>query len=74
LGTTDFLDVLDAARQEYMLEEQQVNAQLTVVLAYIVLYKTLGCGWELYQSFRQSRHQSLSSPPRSAGHRARAPY
>ncbi len=48
-GITDFLNVLDAARQEYALEEQYEIAQLEVVLAYIALYNALGGGWELYQ-------------------------
>jgi NodT family efflux transporter outer membrane factor (OMF) lipoprotein len=48
-GITDFLNVLDAARQKYELEEQYAIARLAVVVAYISLYKALGGGWELYQ-------------------------
>jgi NodT family efflux transporter outer membrane factor (OMF) lipoprotein len=48
-GITDFLNVLDAARQKYELEEQYAVARLAVVVAYIALYKALGGGWELYQ-------------------------
>jgi NodT family efflux transporter outer membrane factor (OMF) lipoprotein len=48
-GISDFLNVLDAVRQEYVLQEQYVSAQQAVVLAYIALYKALGGGWELYQ-------------------------
>jgi NodT family efflux transporter outer membrane factor (OMF) lipoprotein len=48
-GIGDFLNVLDAARQEYALQEQLVSAQQAVLLAYIALYKALGGGWELYQ-------------------------
>ena len=48
-GITDFLNVLDAVRQEYELQEQYVSAQQAVALAYIALYKALGGGWELYQ-------------------------
>ena len=48
-GISDFLNVLDAARQEYELEEQSATAQLAVALAYIALYKALGGGWELFQ-------------------------
>lgn len=48
-GISDFLNVLDAVRQEYALQEQYVSAQQAVALAYIALYKALGGGWELYQ-------------------------
>jgi outer membrane protein TolC len=48
-GITDFLNVLDAARQKYELEEQYAIARLAVVVAYTSLYKALGGGWELYQ-------------------------
>jgi NodT family efflux transporter outer membrane factor (OMF) lipoprotein len=48
-GISDFLNVLDAARQEYELEGQYAVAQLAVTVAYISLYKALGGGWELFQ-------------------------
>jgi NodT family efflux transporter outer membrane factor (OMF) lipoprotein len=48
-GISDFLNVLDAARQKYELEEQYAVARLAVVVAYIALYKALGGGWEIYQ-------------------------
>ncbi|MGA7323833.1 MAG: TolC family protein, partial [Rhodomicrobium sp.] len=47
-GLTDFLNVLDAQRQEYDLEDQNAVAQEAVVIQYIALYKALGGGWELY--------------------------
>lgn len=48
-GLTDFLNVLDAARQEYALETQLAGEQAAVAIQYIALYKALGGGWELYQ-------------------------
>jgi NodT family efflux transporter outer membrane factor (OMF) lipoprotein len=48
-GITDFLNVLDAARQQYELEGQYAVAQLAVAVAYIAFYKALGGGWELFQ-------------------------
>jgi NodT family efflux transporter outer membrane factor (OMF) lipoprotein len=48
-GISDFLNVLDAARQLYELEDQYANAQLAVAVGYIALYKALGGGWEIYQ-------------------------
>lgn len=48
-GISDFLNVLDAARQQYELEGQYAVAQLAAVVAYIALYKALGGGWELFQ-------------------------
>jgi NodT family efflux transporter outer membrane factor (OMF) lipoprotein len=47
-GLTDFLNVLDAERQEFAIEDQNALAQEAVVLQYIALYKALGGGWELY--------------------------
>ena len=47
-GVTDFLNVLDAQRQDYALADQTAAAQGTVVLQYVAFYKALGGGWELY--------------------------
>ena len=47
-GLTDFLNVLDAERQEFAIEDQNAVAQEAVVIQYIALYKALGGGWELY--------------------------
>jgi NodT family efflux transporter outer membrane factor (OMF) lipoprotein len=47
-GVTDFLNVLDAQRQFYALEDQHAIAQEVVVLQYVAFYKALGGGWELY--------------------------
>jgi NodT family efflux transporter outer membrane factor (OMF) lipoprotein len=49
-GLTDFLNVLDAERQMYDLEDEDADAQETVVLQFIAVYKGLGGGWEMYQS------------------------
>jgi NodT family efflux transporter outer membrane factor (OMF) lipoprotein len=48
-GLTDFLNVLDAARQEYLLEIQVATEQAQVAVQYVALYKALGGGWELFQ-------------------------
>jgi NodT family efflux transporter outer membrane factor (OMF) lipoprotein len=48
-GLTDFLNVLDASRQEYALETQVAVEQAAVAIQYVALYKALGGGWELYQ-------------------------
>jgi NodT family efflux transporter outer membrane factor (OMF) lipoprotein len=49
-GLTDFLNVLDAQRQEYDLEDQYAVAQSATADAFVTLYKALGGGWENYQS------------------------
>jgi NodT family efflux transporter outer membrane factor (OMF) lipoprotein len=49
-GLTDFLNVVDAERQQYDLELQYTGAQMTVAEQYVALYKGLGGGWEEYQS------------------------
>ena len=48
-GLTDFLNVLDAQRQEFGLEDQYVIAQQAAAVEFVFLYKALGGGWELYQ-------------------------
>ena len=47
-GVTDFLNVLDAQRQDYVLEDQNAVAEEVVVQQYVAFYKALGGGWELY--------------------------
>jgi NodT family efflux transporter outer membrane factor (OMF) lipoprotein len=47
-GVTDFLNVLDAQRQDYALAEQTAIAAEVVALDYVAFYKALGGGWELY--------------------------
>jgi NodT family efflux transporter outer membrane factor (OMF) lipoprotein len=49
-GLTDFLNVVDAERQQYDLEEQYVGSQTAVAEQFVALYKALGGGWEPYQS------------------------
>jgi len=49
-GLTDFLNVVDAERQEYDIEEQYTNAQVSVDEDFIALYKSLGGGWEPFQA------------------------
>src|SRR5437764_12629977 len=48
-GLTDFLNVLDAERQEYDLEDQYATEQQAVAVQFVALYKALGGGWEVYQ-------------------------
>jgi len=49
-GLTDFLNVLDAQRQEYQLEDQYAATQQAAADSLVGLYKGLGGGWEKYQS------------------------
>ena len=71
-GLTDFLNVLDAQRQEYDLEDQYAVAQSATADAFVSLYKALGGGWENYQSIPPIRRpqpaivaafRRLFSPP-----------
>ena len=55
-GLTDFLNVLDAQRQEYALEDQYAATQQAAADSLVGLYKGLGGGWEQFQTlppFRQ---------------------
>jgi NodT family efflux transporter outer membrane factor (OMF) lipoprotein len=48
-GLTDFLNVIDAQRQEYDLEGQFAIAQTSVAEQFVGLYRGLGGGWEQFQ-------------------------
>jgi len=49
-GLTDFLNVLDAQRQLFELEQQSVVAQEVVAIQFVLFYKALGGGWERYDA------------------------
>ena len=49
-GLTDFLNVVDAERQQYSLEDQYTSAQQSAADAFIELCHALGGGWEQYQN------------------------
>ena len=48
-GLTDFLNVVDAEREEYAIEDQYTQAQVAACEQFIALYRGLGGGWENYQ-------------------------
>jgi NodT family efflux transporter outer membrane factor (OMF) lipoprotein len=48
-GLTDFLNVVDAERELYDIQEQYVTAQISEGEQFVQLYKSLGGGWENYQ-------------------------
>ena len=48
-GVTDFLNVVDAERADYDLEEQYAATQVATAEQFIELYRALGGGWESYQ-------------------------
>jgi NodT family efflux transporter outer membrane factor (OMF) lipoprotein len=49
-GLTDFLNVVDAERELYDIQEQYVAAQISEGEQFVQLYKSLGGGWENYQN------------------------
>ena len=49
-GLTDFLNVVDAEREEYSIEGQYVDAQTRLAEQFIALYRDLGGGWQSYQN------------------------
>jgi NodT family efflux transporter outer membrane factor (OMF) lipoprotein len=49
-GFTGYLDVLDAQRELYSLQNQYLQGQEQVALQYVALYQSLGGGWENYQN------------------------
>jgi NodT family efflux transporter outer membrane factor (OMF) lipoprotein len=50
-GLTDSLNVIDAQRQEFAIEQQYVVALQSAAEQFVMLYKSLGGGWEDYQAF-----------------------
>ncbi len=50
-GLIDSLNVIDAQRVEYEIEQQYVSAQESAAAQFVTLYKSLGGGWEGYQVF-----------------------
>ena len=50
-GLTDSLNVIDAERQQYLIEQEYVLAQQSAADQFVTLYKSLGAGWEDYQIF-----------------------
>jgi NodT family efflux transporter outer membrane factor (OMF) lipoprotein len=48
-GLTDFLNVVDAERLLYELQEQYAAAQVAQGEEFVELYKSLGGGWQNYQ-------------------------
>jgi NodT family efflux transporter outer membrane factor (OMF) lipoprotein len=49
-GLTDFLNVVDAERQFYDLQEQYAEAQVGQGEQFVQLYRSLGGGWQNYQA------------------------
>jgi len=49
-GLTDFLNVVDAERQFYDLQEQYAAAQVAQGEQFVQLYRSLGGGWQNYQA------------------------
>jgi NodT family efflux transporter outer membrane factor (OMF) lipoprotein len=49
-GLTDFLNVVDAERQFYDLQEQYAEAQVDQGEQFVQLYKSLGGGWQNYEA------------------------
>jgi NodT family efflux transporter outer membrane factor (OMF) lipoprotein len=54
-GLTDFLNVVDAERQFYDLEEQYAEAQVSQGEQFVQLYKSLGGGWQEYRAVPRIR-------------------
>lgn len=55
-GLTDFLNVIDARRQFYGLEDDYTAAQQSAAESFVLLYKALGGGWEAFQDVPPIRH------------------
>jgi NodT family efflux transporter outer membrane factor (OMF) lipoprotein len=49
-GLTDYLNVVDAERQFYEIEQQDLTAQTAAGEQFVMLYRALGGGWQNYQS------------------------
>lgn len=54
-GLIDSLNVIDAQRQEFQLEQDYVAAEQVAAEQFIALYRALGGGWEDYQKLPNIR-------------------
>jgi NodT family efflux transporter outer membrane factor (OMF) lipoprotein len=54
-GLTDFLNVVDAERAFYQLQEEFAEAQVSQGEQFVQLYKSLGGGWQEYQGVPKIR-------------------
>lgn len=54
-GLTDFLNVVDAEREFYDLQEQYAEAQVSQGEQFVQLYKSLGGGWQDYRAVPKIR-------------------
>jgi NodT family efflux transporter outer membrane factor (OMF) lipoprotein len=48
-GLTDFLNVVDAEREEYTIEDEYAQTQVAACEQFVALYRSLGGGWQNYQ-------------------------
>jgi len=48
-GLTDYLNVVDAEREEYAIQEEYVATQTAVDDRFVSLYRDLGGGWQSFQ-------------------------
>lgn len=55
-GLTDFLNVDDAERQQYNIQDELTRAREETALAFVGLCQALGGGWQSYQSVPPIRH------------------
>jgi NodT family efflux transporter outer membrane factor (OMF) lipoprotein len=55
-GLTDFLNVLDAERQQFTLEQQRAEVVRLAGDSFVALYKALGGGWPLDEVIPPVRH------------------
>jgi outer membrane protein TolC len=62
-GLTDFLNVVDAERQQFAIEDQYTSSAQSAADALIYLYRALGGGWELYERCPLSGIQNPPSWP-----------
>jgi NodT family efflux transporter outer membrane factor (OMF) lipoprotein len=60
-GITDFLNLLDAQRQEFIIDDEAAVARQEMVIQYISLYKALGGGWELYETLPPPKESQFAS-------------
>jgi len=70
-GLTDYLNVVDAERQFYDLQIQYAGAQVVQGEQFVQLYKSLGGGWENYQTvpaIRRPQPAIIAAFRRALGH------
>lgn len=62
-GSAAFIDVLDAERSLYLVDDQVAASETELVTRLIAIYKALGGGWEYWPAGEKPAESAAAAPP-----------